>query len=890
MTNSVFASPLSTTITIPPSQGTLTSPSSESPQVFQSRLDATTSFRDYRFSLSSSTNVSLVLSSNDGNVDLRLYRSLGTNQPLQEVTASTNLGLRPEVVGALLSAGEYYVRVNSVVPGVQAIGYTFSLGTASPEPPSRPALFWSNTVGGTAYWSMGGDKNLVLQTGQALEAASEGWKIEAVSDWNQDGIPDLVWRNAAASETKIWFMGGTDGLVRQSEQTLFAVDAGWDIVGSVDWNQDGFMDLIWRTNAGDQTVVWLMGGANKTTIQRSLVLAPVPSDWSIKGIADFDRNGTQDILWRNKISGVNVLWSMDGTDGLEWTNSQLLTQVPLDWDIAGATDWDQDGTPDILWQNTVSGERVVWFMEGRETLTIREGQFLQSAPTEWTMRPYAKPAPRILDAIGNSLSTALNLGTLRSGEFRDWIGGRDLNDFYQFNLTEKTRVSINLGALPQGTEIVLLDRSGQAIPLQVPANQLSNITEKLEAGQYYIQVKSASSTLSGYTLKVDAFGVETWLSDIGDTGLRSEIRSRLADGVLDRTDILSILRSAGDGNVVDAVEFADLTRLAQSFLELNADVSARSYDFVGNLLSKVVGNDRANTTYKGQPLGNLAIGSTKATLDALIDKWFLGTDRPETTYTYALAAGRLVRSGIDYKDISQGEVKDSAFLASLAAAAQNRSQLISQTFIDNRDGTYTVRFFKPDQTADYVTVDRYLPSDPETGTFAYAKQYFTLGGEQGIDDPNNELWVALVEKAYAQWLASGWVSTQTASNRYSNLALVSNSAAMTSLFGTAVQQRSVTLNTFNGLSPADFSRPLVFVSNSSYSVLRADVLANQSYTFLQSSTSATTGQIKYRFFNPWGNLNQFGDRNDPNSNLKPGEIEMTAAEVVTNFGLMYLSA
>jgi hypothetical protein len=892
MTNRVFANSLSTTITFLPSQGTLTNSSNEFPQVFQASLDATTTFRDYRFSLASSTNVSLKLESNDGNVDLRLYRNLGNDQPLQEIAASTNLGLMPEVLGPLLSAGEYYLRVNdgrSTTVTPPRLNYTLSLGAVTVQPTQQPEFFAYSPIGEATRWKGNGDKNLTLDSPQSLTPMTEGWTIAAVSDWNQDGIADLVWRNASASETKLWLMGGTDGLVRQSEQTLLSVDADWDVVGSADWNQDGFMDLIWRTNAGDQTVVWLMGGTDKTTIQRSLVLAPVPSDWSVKGVADFDRNGTQDILWRNQISGENVVWSMGGTDGAEVQSGQSLTQIPLDWDISGVADWDQDGTSDILWQNTVSGARVVWFMEGRENLTIREGLALQSGPTEWTMRPYAKLAPRILDAIGNNTATALNLGTLRSGEFQDWIGGRDGADLYQFNLTERTRISIDLSALPQGTEIVLLDSAGQAMPA-VPPNASSTMTENLEAGQYYIQVKSTSFTLSTYTLSVDAFGVETWLSDVIDAGLRSEIRSRLTDGVLDRTDILSILRVAGDGDGVDAVEFADLTRLSRSFLDLNAEPAARSSDFVGNLLSKVVIGDRANATYKGQTLGDLAAGSTKVKLDSLIDKWFLGGDRPETTFVYALASGRLVRSGIDYKDISQGSIQDSPFLASLAVAANTRSETLSQMFIDNRDGTYTVRFFKPDQTADYVTVDRFLPSDPESATFAYAKQYFTLGGERGIDDPDNELWVALAEKAYAQWLASGWVSPQVTGNRYSNLALATNESTMASILGRSIQQRSVTTNTFESLTSNEFSRPLVFVSKASYSVLRADVLANQSYAFLQTSTNATTGERRYRFFNPWGNLNQLGDPNDPNSNLKPGEIEMTGAEVVANFGLMYLSA
>lgn len=890
MTNSVFFNPLSTAIDISPNQGNVTRPLTESSQVFQSQLDATTTFRDYRFSLSSSTQVSLLLSSNEGNVDLRLYRNLGSNVPLQEIRASTNLGLTPEVIGTELAAGDYYIRLNAAAP-TRSIGYTFSFSTAiaATTVPVLPELFWYQNNGVTAHWTMGGDKNLTLQASQGFESISAGWSIAAVGDWNQDGIADLVLRNAAQSATKIWFMGGEGGLVRQSEKTLMSVDASWDVVGNADWNQDGAMDLIWRNNAGGAPVVWLMGGTDKTTIQSSLSLDSVPQEWSIEAIVDFDRNGKQDILWRNKLTGDNVVWFMGGAQGTEVLSRPFLTNVPLDWDIVGAVDWDQDSRPDILWQNSVTGQRVVWFMADEEGLSIREGQLLQTIPPEWIMLPYvAATAPRIPDAIGNSLPKAFNLGTLRSGEFQDWIGGGDRNDIYQFSLSEKTRISINLSQLPAGTEVVFLDANGQQLVPPTPEQGSNTLTEQLEAGQYYIQVKSIDSRTANYTLKLDAFGLETWLGDLGDTALRSEIRSRLADGVLDRTDMIRILQSAGDGNVVDAIEFADLTRLSRNFLDLNADPNARSFDFVSNLLSKVVGSDRANATYKGQALGNLAAGSTKVTLDALIDKWFLGGDRPETSFVYGLANGRLVRSGIDYKDISQGELKDSAFLASLAAAAQTQTQTISQMFIDNRDGTYTIRFFKPDKTADYVTVDRYLPKDPTSGTFAYARQYFTLGAERAIDDPDNELWVGLLEKAYAQWMASGWVtSNPNPGNRYSNLTTVSNTAVMASIFGKAIEQRTIAVNTLESLSNATFAQPLVFVSKSSYTGLRSDVIANHTYTFLQTTTNPTTGEKKYRLYNPWGNLNQFSDKDDPNLNVKAGEIEMTTAEIAANFKELY---
>ena len=38
--------------------------------------------------------------------------------------------------------------------------------------------------------------------------------------------------------------------------------------------------------------------------------------------------------------------------------------VATSWSIAAAADYSSDGKPDILWQNTTTGERVIWLMNG----------------------------------------------------------------------------------------------------------------------------------------------------------------------------------------------------------------------------------------------------------------------------------------------------------------------------------------------------------------------------------------------------------------------------------------------------------------------------------------------------------------------------------------------
>lgn len=82
-------------------------------------------------------------------------------------------------------------------------------------------------------------------------------------------------------------------------------------------------------------------------------------------------------------------------------------------------------------------------------------------------------------------------------------------------------------------------------------------------------------------------------------------------------------------------------------------------------------------------------------------------------------------------------------------------------FIDNGDGTFTVRFFN-NGVADYVTVDRYLPTTSNRAAYA------GWGGGEASSSMN-ELWVALAEKAYAQLGASGWSRPGNNRNSYSDI-------------------------------------------------------------------------------------------------------------------------
>jgi Calpain family cysteine protease/LGFP repeat len=330
------------------------------------------------------------------------------------------------------------------------------------------------------------------------------------------------------------------------------------------------------------------------------------------------------------------------------------------------------------------------------------------------------------------------------------------------------------------------------------------------------------------------FGRDTWAftSDwfeinIADAELRSASRSRFADGTLDRNDMLAILRDAKDGNVIDSSEFSDLKKLTAT-----GDGFIKMPEHVRGLSSRVINGDAANSRYKGATLGNLQAGSSALQMDSLIDKWFLGGDRPTAptgfTMNYQYANGTLFGNDgtFSYQDIQQGYLGDCYFLGSLGAMALQRRSVIQNMFIDNQDGTFTVKLFGQANgtaaAAHYVTVDRFLPTN--VADSQYSGQRFARH-----DDSNLGLWVALAEKAYAQFAESG-LNQRPANNSYGSIVSGNGFLAMPSVSGNDAQYISRYSADYPSLSSlaTQFSQGKALIAGSTSSP-RSGIYKNHQY-------------------------------------------------------------
>lgn len=272
-------------------------------------------------------------------------------------------------------------------------------------------------------------------------------------------------------------------------------------------------------------------------------------------------------------------------------------------------------------------------------------------------------------------------------------------------------------------------------------------------------IKAQSGLASG-TATVTVQGA----AHLQNAALAALVTSLDADGSINRADMIQILRSVASNGPVTTTELSDLK------LIMSESTTLKMPSYVAALASDVINGNVANTTFQGQALGNLTVGSSATQLNNLIGKWFLGTDLPalcNTSLVYKSAAGSLFPHTPSHTDEYQGMLGDCYFISALGTLADSNPVAVENMFIDNGDGTFTVRFYTGPYgvindgsgaisagftnnvgTADYVTVNRSLPVGT-TGILAYA--------DYGSNYANtaNSLWIPLAEKAYAQWNQTG---------------------------------------------------------------------------------------------------------------------------------------
>ncbi|HYV37629.1 MAG TPA: hypothetical protein VE988_18130 [Gemmataceae bacterium] len=226
------------------------------------------------------------------------------------------------------------------------------------------------------------------------------------------------------------------------------------------------------------------------------------------------------------------------------------------------------------------------------------------------------------------------------------------------------------------------------------------------------------------------------INSLPDLTVRATALGDYQDGVISRNDMIDIFFKGSVG-------FTDLTNAALSSMQtlVNNGTTVRMPDYVQFLATKSL-----HGPY--YPVGS---SPTAQTLKSNVDDFFLGLKHPDAgSNAYFQVNKPLWNSSPSPKDVYQTIYpKTNWLLTGLEEVVSRNRADITSMFIDNGDGTWTVRFYRMNdvKVPMWVTVDRSLP----TGN----------GEEFGDTSHSGVLWVALAVKAYAQANGYGASTVQT---------------------------------------------------------------------------------------------------------------------------------
>ena len=225
-------------------------------------------------------------------------------------------------------------------------------------------LVFSN---GTRVYKIGTVKGNSINVKETSGTASDRvFRILALGDFNGDGKSDFLFRDNGTNEYRIWNMnenqiGGTANQTGPFKNVTVKKGAQlgtYLLIGTGDFDGDGYSDLLWRPEIGNEYVIWLKGDPTQ-----SFKFYP-DFGWNVEAIGNFDGDSMSDILWRHSVTGNYVIWTMNkGT--LKYGGRHFPPSSPEAF-VVSVLDFDRDGISDILWYDPNSNQYKIWYMHPSE--------------------------------------------------------------------------------------------------------------------------------------------------------------------------------------------------------------------------------------------------------------------------------------------------------------------------------------------------------------------------------------------------------------------------------------------------------------------------------------------------------------------------------------------
>jgi hypothetical protein len=92
---------------------------------------------------------------------------------------------------------------------------------------------------------------------------------------------------------------------------------------------------------------------------------------------DFNGDGFPDLVLENTTTGQHAIWFIKNG---AFSSSVSLPTVPVQWRIVSIGDFNGDGFPDIALENTTTGQHAIWFIKNG---AFSSSVYLPTVPVQW---------------------------------------------------------------------------------------------------------------------------------------------------------------------------------------------------------------------------------------------------------------------------------------------------------------------------------------------------------------------------------------------------------------------------------------------------------------------------------------------------------------------------
>ncbi len=526
-------------------------------QTFRDSVNQSDNKDYYRFTLTEKKKISLLLTNLDDDANVKLLDTSG-----RIISSSTKQGAESESISQVLDAGNYFVRVFSTGQKVST-DYKLAL-SANDLSPSRPDR-------------AGNSHNTARDLGVL-------WKPRQVNDFVGRNDKNDFYRFKLTRESE--FALSLTGLTANADVRL--MNSRGEVIKTSTRNGKTAENIKRTLAAGSYFINVLPYVQSETAYKLRLSATETQRD------PGNTRGAARNIgILRGDRTFQDFIGSNDTNDYYRFDLDQKSDfQLALAGLSADAEVELLNSSGQVIESSTGPGTSTETIARSLNAGSYYVRVYPYSGSTNYTLNLSATAARP--DLAGNSLDTALNVGKLSANRtFQDFIGLGDTNDYYRFNLDQKSDFQLALAGLSADAEVELLNSSGQVIESSTgPGTSTETIARSLNAGSYYVRVYPYSGS-TNYTLNLSATAARPDLAG-------NSLDTALNVGKLSANRTFRDFIGLSDTNDYYRFNLDKASDFALTLTDLSADAEVQLLNNQGQLIDSSTGPDSSTETITRQ--------------------------------------------------------------------------------------------------------------------------------------------------------------------------------------------------------------------------------------------------------------------------------------------------